>query len=277
MVVDNASSDDTVEMIKARFPDVEIIVNQKNLGYAAAVNRGVLSQTAGYYIISNSDVVYPPGSIDNIVKSLKEHPEYGVTGVQQVYAGGGWQRSFDDMPGIVFSLKNVTFYRQIVYFFKARLWKKGIIDRKSKDVGYIDGAMLAFRKEAYDAVGGWDEDYFFYTEEADFCYRLKKAGYRIVFNPAILITHLRGGTTKDISVSRKFISILLDSKGTFFRKHYSKTVSKIIIYLEIFFCFQLLVLYSGMNLITFSGIRYKHKITAMKDFIREWKNELKKI
>jgi O-antigen biosynthesis protein len=277
VVVDNASQDGTVEAIRSRFHDVEVIVNEKNLGYAAAVNRGVRSCNAAYYIISNSDVIYPEGAVDLIVRALKEHPEYGVMGTQQLYADGRWQRSYDNVQGYVSSLKNITFARQLSYFFKSRLWKKFNLDNKVKDVGYIDGAMLAFRREIYDAVGGWDEDYFFYTEEADFCYRLHKMGHRVVFNPDIRITHLRGGTTKDISVSRQFIKILLESKGTFFRKHYSKTKSRIIIYLEILFCAELLIINSGMFLLTFFGEKYRHKIAAMKDFIREWKNELKKI
>ncbi len=198
-------------------------------------------------------------------------------GVQQIYADGSWQRSYDVVPGIIFGLKDITFYRQLSYIMKSRLWNMGISEKRAREAGYIDGAMLAFRRDVYEAVAGWDEEYFFYTEEADFCYRLKKAGYKIIFNPTIRIIHLRGGTTKDISVSKQFIKILLESKGTFYRKHYSKTASRAAIFLGIFFCLELLIIYSILHFFTFFRAGYKHKIAAMKDFIREWRNELKKI
>ncbi len=275
--MDNASADDTVEVIHSRFPGVKLVVNESNMGYAAAVNRGVQAALAPYCIASNSDVIYPPGAIAGIAAAVKSDEYIGALGVQQVFPGMKWQRSHDDVIGLKAAFKDATLYFSVSKALKSLLWKSFKIDRKQKEVGYVDGAMVAFPKEAYDKVGGWDEDYFFYAEETDFCYRLKKAGYKIVFYPAVTIVHLRGGTTKDITVNYRYIDLLVGSKALFCRKHYSKRTARLVFRLEMMYYYELMVKNLLLYLLSFFSIRRKNGFLAMKYYIKKWKDELKKL
>lgn len=232
IVVDNASEDDTAEFIRSRFPNVNLIVNRENLGYAAAVNIGVRASQADCVIVSNSDVEFFPGSISTLAGYFYKNEDIGCAGPQQVYPDGSWQYSYGDIPGFRVGFKELFFVGALKRGIRKLFWKKLPIDRYPKEVDYIDGAVMAIRREAFDDMQGFDEDYFFYTEEADFCYRLKKKGWYVLFQPKALVMHVRGGSTSTMDISEKNVRMFIDSKILFCRKHCSPFHKRFYILLE---------------------------------------------
>ncbi len=230
IVVDNCSSDDTIIYITQNYPDIELISNQENLGYANAVNIGVRSAESELIIISNSDVIFPAETVKLLAEFMKKSSEIGCSSAQQIFSNGNWQRSFGFYPGVKIALMDLLFISSLNNAFKKLLWKLLPIDRHPKYVEYLDGACLIVRKEAFYEIGGFDEDFFFYTEEADFCYRMNKSKWQVIFNPKAIIIHHRGGSMS--ANNPEMIEKLIASKILFCKKHYPEFHRKVFIKLE---------------------------------------------
>ncbi len=231
-VIDNASTDGTAEQVEKRYPSVKVLKNLKNMGYACAVNKGVASVAGDFFIIANADVVFHRDTVCQMVEHLIIHRDVGVVGAQQVFPDGKWQRSYGNVPGIVDSVKNLIGITTLHNWVRRFAWPRRI-DTYPKEVGYIDGAAMAIRKEAYEFVGGFDENFFFYGEEADFCFRLKKSGWRVVFLPSSLLTHIRGGSSRRADPSsEKYLQLHVNSKLLLFKKHYPQWQFHLYIQLE---------------------------------------------
>ncbi len=232
IVVDNASTDETVSSISGAYPGIRIIRNRKNLGYAAAVNIGMAAGSEDYAIVSNADVVFHPGTIRALVEFLEKYEEVGVVGPQQVYGHGGWEYSYGDIPGMKSTLKDLFFLSSLHRGIRKALWKKIRIDKYPREVEYVDGGVLALRRRAYERVNGFDEDFFFFSEEADFCYRVYISGFLVMFLPTCTVTHFRGGSTSKAPLEQT-ISMMAKSKMLFVRKHNSRPYCHIYKYLSI--------------------------------------------
>jgi GT2 family glycosyltransferase len=238
-VIDNNSTDGSVEQLKNSFPEIEIISNSANLGYAYAVNRGFRASKSEIVIISNNDVVYPPDSISNLIEPFYSMENIGVIGPQQMYPDGKWQYSYGTFPGIKIALMDLLFITYFSHLIKKIQWKLKISSNEIKPVEYIDGAIMAINRDAFQDVNGFDEDYFFYTEEADFCCRLKKKGWKILFNPNSEVIHVRGGSTSRMGLDPKNIEMFISSKIKFCNKHLNTIETKLFIFLEKFHHFLL--------------------------------------
>lgn len=221
-VVDNASTDGTAELIKEKYPSVKVLKNMENTGYACAVNKGVASVDGDFFIVANADVIFHRDTVCQMVEYLMMHPDVGVVGVQQVFPDGKWQRSYGNVPGIVDSIKNLIGITTLHNWVRRFAWPRRI-DSYPKEVGYIDGAAMAIRKEAYESVKGFDESFFFYGEEADFCFRLRKAGWKVIFLPTTILTHIRGGSSRRADTdTEKYLQLHVNSKLLFLKKHYQR-------------------------------------------------------
>jgi len=224
MVVDNCSTDDTVRRISENFPKVKIIENEKNLGYAKAANIGVKNSDSDFVIVTNNDVVFYKNTISDFIEYLKSDKQAGVVGGQQFFPDGRKQISFGDLPGLNLVFKDLL----LINFFKRRYANNSQIMK----VPYLDGGCLAIKRKDFDTVGGFDEDYFFYTEETDFCYKMKKAGKSVVFNPGIKFIHLRGATSDGNMFSERNIELLASTRLLFCKKHCSVVERNLYFYLE---------------------------------------------
>lgn len=221
-VVDNASKDGTDVLVEQKSPPVTLLRNRKNVGYSRAVNRGVRNVNSDFVIIANADVVFDHDTVHKLTGYLSRDSETGVVGPQQVFPDGRWQRSYGNVIGVGDSIKNAIGITSFHNWTRRLAWPRRV-DAHPKQVGYIDGAVMAIRKNVYDSVGGFDEDFFFYGEEADFCFRLKKAGWNVVFLPSAQIIHMRGGSsTKVERLTDKYSKLQVDSKLLFVRKHRSR-------------------------------------------------------
>ena len=268
IVVDNNSADGTAEMVSGEYPGIKLIKNNANVGYAAAVNRGVLHSEAEVIIISNSDIEFTKDAIEKLSKYTLKNVEVGCVGPQQVFPDGSWQRSYGDFPGIRLALKEFFFAEMLRNGIRKLFWKRLPIDRLPKEADYIDGACIAIRRELFENAGGFDEDYFFYTEEADFCYRLKKNGYVSIFNPKAKIMHYRGAATGEPGTNIKALRMLVESKILFCKKHYIRRNMLNYIILEKLNCAEKAAFW---RIISMASGKNKNHALAKIDYYRKMK------
>ena len=223
IVVDNASVDGSSEMVIKTFPTVKIVQNFTNKGYAYAVNRGIESALGEYLLILNSDIIFTNNCLLPLLNYSKNNPRIGIIGPQLIYPNGNLQRSYGSIPSLSQAFLDVFFIRfiwiQIKNILKKRLGYE--FDKKSKSVGYIDGASMVIRRNVIKEIGYFDERYFFYTEDVDYCLRAHKAGWDVVFVPYSQIIHVRGASSiKKDEIA--FNAQLVKANLQFIEKHYNR-------------------------------------------------------
>lgn len=266
IVVDNCSVDGSIEAINKEFPEVKLIANSQNLGYAKSVNIGVSASSSEYFIISNSDVIYKENSIYEIIKYLNQNHKVAVCGPRQLYPNGMYQYSYGDFPGISFGLKKIFLLNHLFEWIDKKKWNNG--GKKIKKVAYVDGAVMAINRKAFDEAIGFDEDYFFYTEEADFCYRVQKIGWKIVHNPNSVVLHYRGATDEKKGFSENRLRAMVASKILFCKKHLSFQKTKFYLISEIVYSVNMIFLWSLM--------KYLCSLTS-KENVCSWKVNYNKL
>ncbi len=268
LVVDNASTDDSYEKINKKHPDIKIIRNSKNLGYAGAVNKGVFSCSGEYAAASNNDIIFKEGSLETLLKFLEATENAGACGPQQLYSDGSWQYSYGYLPGIKLAVKDLFFISAANRLF-AKLFYK--INNEAKPVEYIDGALMVIKKDIFVEVGGFDEDYFFFTEEADFCKKLYDKGFYCYYCPEAQIIHLRGASYEAMAEDEKRAQMFISSKIIYCRKHLSKLASRGYILIELLHSVKMKILY---NLFGIINKKFRKKAKTHGYFIRFWKKHL---
>ncbi len=188
-VVDNASSDGSVEAVKRFYPDVNLIQNSKNLGFAAANNRAFKRMHGRYAVLLNTDALLTKGAVEAIYDFMESNPDAGMAGGQLLNTDGSKQNSIANFPGFLSLLLNETLLRMMLprrYPSKRKEYNIPI------EVESCIGACLMVRKNVMDQVGLLDEDYFFFFEETDWARRIKQSGWKIYLVPSARIVHLQG-------------------------------------------------------------------------------------
>ena len=188
-VVDNGSVDGSVESVREKFPEVIVIQNPMNLGFAKANNQ-VLSLSKGKFtLLLNPDTQVKEGAIETLKIFMDNHPEAGVAGVQLLNSDGSKQNSIANFPSLATELLNKSLLRLL--FPKTFPGKERNISEPI-EVDSVIGACMMVRREAMEQVGLLDEDYFLFLEETDWCYRIKRAGWKVCHLPQAEIYHLQG-------------------------------------------------------------------------------------
>ena len=226
IVVDNNSSDATVAVVKEKFPQVKVIANQDNRGFAAANNQGIEISSGEYVLLLNPDTIVHPNALDILIKFLDEHPDVGACGSKLLNDDGSVQASVRRFPTFRGVLYSHTVCRLLGLFrpqYRKWMMKDFGYDEQT-DVDQLMGAALLVRKSTIDKVGLLDADFFMYFEEVDWCYRIKQAGWRLVFLPESVITHLGGRSSSQVPLKR---IMTLTSLLVFFRKHRGKVSSRL--------------------------------------------------
>ena len=218
-VVDNASTDGSWEMVKREFPDIKLIRNQENLGFARANNQALRESKGKYILLLNPDTIILPDSLDTLVKFMDEQPDVGASGPKILNPDGSLQPSCRSFPTLM-----TAFFEETLL---SRLFSKNKLINKYKmgywnhnNIGEVDqpmGSALLIRRKVIEQVGLLDEQFYMYYEEVDWCYRMKKAGWKIYFIPQAQIIHY-GGVSASKNISKNLIE-LYHSRYKFFRKH----------------------------------------------------------
>lgn len=211
-VVDNGSSDDSVAAMRAQFPEVRVIANDDNKGFAAANNQAIHASASRHVLLLNSDTLPHPGSISALVDFLDTNPKVGVVGPKLLNGDGSLQPSWAMFPTVwsVLIGKNIPLRRRYSAAAPARVYS----------TDWVCGACLLIRRTAVDRVGTLDERYFMYSEETDWCYQVKKCGWEICYYADADVVHLGGQSSRKASTRMK--AELYTSKLRFFFKNYSR-------------------------------------------------------
>jgi N-acetylglucosaminyl-diphospho-decaprenol L-rhamnosyltransferase len=191
IVVDNASSDGTVEHVRKRWPDVELIASRQNLGFGAANNIGIRQASAPLVLLLNNDTIVPARALEMLAARLVQTGAVAA-GPRLVDAQGHPEVSFGSMLSP--ASEAVQLVRGRLAASRSRLARRYIANLVGRErfVDWVSGGCLLVRREAAVAAGLFDERYFLYEEDVDFCAALRAAGGRILFTPAASIVHLRG-------------------------------------------------------------------------------------
>jgi GT2 family glycosyltransferase len=190
-VIDNASSDHSVAMVKSTFPGVNLIENKENFGFAKANNLGSEHVRGRYILFLNPDTIIPAGTLSNLLSFAEAHPDYGLIGPKILNPDGSLQRScWPGFPGIGMAISDAFFLWKIKIFPKFLSYEYSIKDLGStRRVAHLLGACILIRRTAWEKVGTFDEMYYMYYEETDLCFRLSKHGWKVVYYPETEIIH----------------------------------------------------------------------------------------
>jgi GT2 family glycosyltransferase len=194
VVVDNASGDGTVEMVRERFPEVHLIANAENHGFAAANNQGLAVSSGRHVLFLNPDTRAEEGALAVLVRTLDADGGLGAVGPQLLNEDGSVQPSVRTDPTVAALLHQYTPLRLLRILAPAyhRYKRRDMGFRSAADVDTLMGAALCVPRRVLDEVGPMDERFFVYHDDADLCLRIRQAGYRVRFEPSARITHVGG-------------------------------------------------------------------------------------
>lgn len=222
-VVDNASTDATCELVARHDHRVRLVVNPRNLGFAAALNRGLAATTGRYVLWVNPDATIEDGGASILVRYLDEHPEVGILGPKIVDPDGQLQRSARAFPSYDWPLGHRHGWLTRLFPanpFSARYLLADLDPSTVRDVDWVSGACLLHRREVAEHVGGLDERFFMYCEDVDFCRRARQAGWLVRYHPALTVRHHVAGTTRQEPV--RMLVERHRSLWRYYRKHFPR-------------------------------------------------------
>ncbi|RPH35293.1 glycosyltransferase family 2 protein, partial [bacterium] len=223
-VVDNASDDGSVEMVQASFPDVCLIGNRENVGFARANNMALARARGRFLLLINPDTVVQEDTFRVLLKFFEEHPDAGLAGCKILNPNGSIQlpcrRSFPT-PWVAFT----KVFGLAALFPASRLFGKYNLTYLSPDETYpvdaVSGSFMMLRRESYDKVGGLDEEFFMYGEDLDWCYRVQQAGYKVYYVHSTKIIHFKGESTRRSEIDE--VRIFYGAMQVFVEKHYGRS------------------------------------------------------
>jgi GT2 family glycosyltransferase len=222
VVVDNASEDGSPEMVRERFPGVQLIEARENLGFARGYNRAGEAAWGRYLLMLNPDTVTQPGALWRLVDFLDSQEQVGAAAPRLVNSDGSLQYSCRRFPRPLAAVFRNTLLGRLApgnRFAREYLmadWDHGTV----REVDWASGAALCVRREAWEEVGGFDEGFFMYAEDVDWCLRARQAGWRICYVPEAVIVHRVGRSSdqRPLAMVREFHR----SMARFYRKHYAR-------------------------------------------------------
>ena len=259
IVIDNASDDGSVDIIKEKFPSVKLIENKNNIGFGRANNQGLAIAKGNYILFINPDCIVSEDTFDKMILFFEEHPDGGLAGCKILNSDGSLQlacrRSF---PGPWTSFTKVTGLSNL--FPKSQIFARYNLtyldENKTYEVDAVSGSFMMIRKEVYEKVGGFDEQFFMYGEDLDLCYRVQKAGAKVYYVYNTQIIHYKGESTKRSNLDET--KLFYYAMQLFVKKHLSSfPIVEIILRTAIGF----------RKLFAFLGKRKLALLTAVADFV----------
>jgi len=210
IIVDNASADNSVASVRALFPQVQLIENEQNVGFAKANNQAICISQGDFILLLNSDTIVQGDALTDLVRFANQHPQVGIVGPQLLNEDRTLQPSWAEFPTVRSELLGKNFRKRRPY--------PGQAGSPVYEVDSVGGASLLIRRAVMDQIGLMDEWFFMYSEEIDWCFRTKQGGWRVCYYPEAQVIHLGGQSSKQASIQMKIE--LYRSKLKFFYKHY---------------------------------------------------------
>ena len=219
IVVDNASTDGSPEMVEEKHPDVMLIRNRVNLGFASACNTAFKRSTGRCFCLLNSDTIVLKDSLAPLFEFMESHPDAGAAGCKLLNGDGTLQRSCSCFPSVMTELFDALYLsklfprNRVFGCYSMSYWDFDDV----REVDFVGGSCMMVRREAVEEVGLLDETYFMYTEEADWCYRMWDSGWKVYYYPGAQIIHLGGESAKRFGGDVRLYLYL--SRNRFIRKY----------------------------------------------------------
>jgi len=235
-VVDNNSADNTAEMVKKVFPRVKLFANEKNLGFSKANNQAIKKARGEYVLILNPDTKVLPDTFTKMISFMEANPAVGVATCRVEFPSGKldvdcrrhfptpW-RAFTYFSGLSKLFKGSKIFDQYNYGYQP--------DTKEQAIDACVGAFMIIPRAAIEKVGMFDEQFFFYGEDLDWCYRFREHGYQIIYTPITKIVHYKGASSGIKKSSQEVTKATIETRKTvmlqsvramriFYKKHYEK-------------------------------------------------------
>ena len=220
IVMDNDSADGSAGAVRDDYPHVRLIANEENAGYARGNNQGIHISQGEFVLLLNPDVVLPHGGLEKAVHVLRGRQDVGALGVRLVNPDGSVQRSVRGFPNPLSVLFEAVGLSRL--FTRSRLFSAYRMDwftyDREAEVDQPMGTFLLIRRQALEEVGSLDERFPIFFNEVDWCFRAKRAGWRILFTPEVEVVHYGGGSTRQVSAQMAWES--RNGLLAFYRKHY---------------------------------------------------------
>jgi N-acetylglucosaminyl-diphospho-decaprenol L-rhamnosyltransferase len=197
IVVDHGSTDGTLELVRERFPEARLI-EQENKGLGGGSNAGMRVAAGDYFLLLNSDAWALEGSLERLVAFAEQRPEAALVGPKLLNLDGTLQHSVRGFPTLWRLVTEYFFLRKLAPRSRAlnAFYGAGFAYDEPREAEFLMGACLLVRREAADTVGLFDEDFFMFSEETDWCYRFRQAGWKVLFTPDAEFVHVGGATTR---------------------------------------------------------------------------------
>ena len=196
VVVDNGSTDGSVEALERAYPDVAVVRPGVNVGYAAGANRGIAATEAPIVAVCNADIVVDAGTGKAMLARFAAEPDLGAAGPGIANPDGSVYPSARTVPRTRDAVGHGLFGRLWPTNRFTRRYRQLDVDpERARDADWVSGAAVWLRRAALDEIDGWDERYFMYVEDVDLCWRLRRAGWRVAYEPGARVTHLLGQST----------------------------------------------------------------------------------
>ena len=219
VVVDCASTDDSVAFVRREYPACALIASDENLGFGRGNNLGAEHTSAPILVFLNPDTEVEPGAMAELLGFMENHLEYSAAGGRIYGSDGQMECSAGTWP-TVFSLvldrllARWPILRSMLEHHAHHYWTYG----ERREVGWVTGAYLWVRRDAFERLNGFDRDIFMYYEDVDLCYRIRGMGLRICFFPGATITHYRNKAPMEKNKRKR---MMYNGLYRFSRKHYS--------------------------------------------------------
>jgi len=225
IIVDNASEDGSVELIKQKFPNVKLVENKTNYGFGKANNQALKISQGEFVLLINPDTIVSEDTFDELIKFFRSKPEAGLAGCKILNPDGTLQlacrRSF---PGPWTSFCKVTGLSNLFPGNKifARYNLTYLDENKTYEVDAISGSFMMIRREVYEKVGGFDEQFFMYGEDLDLCYRIKESGFKVFYVHSTQLIHYKGESTRRSNLDET--KLFYYAINLFVKKHLSSSI-----------------------------------------------------
>ncbi len=223
IISDNGSVDDSIEFVRNHYPQVRIVENQQNLGFARGNNAGIRASRGECVLILNPDTILHDCALDRLVEFADRHPEAGAFGCRVLNPDGTYQVSARLFPTVGRYWVAALGLARVSALFTYEEYRHWFGDTE-RAIDWQSGCCVMFRGDLLKSLGGFDEQFFYHCEEVDLCLRVRKAGHAILFTPQAVITHLGGQ-----SVSRFPIRFEIEkhrSRYRYFYKHFGAKAAR---------------------------------------------------
>ena len=228
IVVDNASTDDSVAMVRSKYPHVAMIANEMNRGFTGGNNQGIAAARGRYVLVLNPDTAMVGDALDRLVDYVEAHSDVGAVGPMLLNPDRSIQSSRRRFPTVLTGFFESTWLQGLApRGALRRYYMEDVPANVIQDVDWLNGACTLFRREVFDRVGVYDEiNFFMYSEELDLCRRIKAAGWRIVYVPDAQVVHYEGKSSEQAVAARHIR--FNTSKVRYFRKWHGRMTASVL-------------------------------------------------